>query len=258
MSERATLVIPCFDEAERLDRNAVLSLLEDPALAVLLVDDGSTDGTADILRALAAEHPGRIAWLGLDRNSGKAEAVRRGLLHALQTTPAIVGYADADFATPPAELRRLLQVLRASDAQVLLGSRVGLLGREVARSPLRHYLGRVFATVASLALRADVYDTQCGAKLFRAGPALATALAEPFASRWVFDVELLGRLLTGSASAPPMPPSAFIEEPLRVWRDVAGSKLRPAQMLGAVTDLARIGRDLARRRGARSGRDGRD
>jgi dolichyl-phosphate beta-glucosyltransferase len=176
--------------------------------------------------------------------------VRRGLLHALAATPApgIVGYADADLATPPSELRRLVALFRHTEAQVLLGSRVALLGREVSRNPLRHYLGRVFATVASLALRTDVYDTQCGAKLFRVTPALAAALAEPFSSRWVFDVELLGRLLVGSGDAAPVPASAFLEEPLLAWRDVSGSKLEASHMLVAVADLARIGRELARRR----------
>jgi len=256
MSGRSTLVIPCFDEAQRLDREAFVSLLGDATLDVLFVDDGSSDGTADVLRGLAEAYPGRIAWLGLSQNVGKAEAVRRGLLHALAAQPdppAYVGYADADLATPPDELRRLFAVLRDSDAVALLGSRVALLGREVHRKPLRHYLGRIFATAASLALQTDVYDTQCGAKVFRAGPALAAALAEPFSSRWVFDVELLGRLLTGSGDAAPVPASAFLEEPLRVWRDVGGSKLQGPHMLGAVTDLARIGWELARRRNGRKG-----
>ena len=250
MTARAVLVFPCVNEAQRLDRDAFVTLLDDPQLDVIFVDDGSSDGTGELLDALVAQHQGRIRCLVLPRNAGKAEAVREGLLHALaeRPVPGIVGYADADLATPPAELRRLVEVLRKSDAEVLLGSRVALLGREVHRNPLRHYLGRVFATAASLALHAHVYDTQCGAKLFRTSAALEAALVEPFSSRWVFDVELLGRLLTGTGDAAPLPGSAFLEEPLCAWRDVAGSKLDARHMLGAVTDLARIGRELARRR----------
>jgi glycosyltransferase involved in cell wall biosynthesis len=244
-------VIPCFNEPRRLDHAGLAELLADPELDLVLVDDGSTDETANVLHALAAREPLRTSVLSLAENQGKAEAVRRGLLHALDAAPAIVGYADADLATPPRELLRLCALLRESSAEAVLGSRVALLGRDVDRSPARHYLGRVFATAASLALGTHVYDTQCGAKLFRASRALRAALSEPFRSRWAFDVELLGRLLAGSPGVPPLPASALIEEPLREWRDVAGSKLGAGQMLRTVTDLARIHRDLARRRGER-------
>jgi len=245
---RTVLVVPCFNEARRLDGPAFSTLLEDPAIDLLFVDDGSSDDTRGVLQALAAQHTERIEVLVLDRNQGKAEAVRQGLLAALQRKPAIVGYTDADLATPPAELRRLVELLRRGEASVLFGARVALLGRDIDRSPTRHYLGRIFATAASFALGADVYDTQCGAKLFRAIPELEQALQDRFGSRWVFDVELLGRLLVGSPSAAPLPPSSFVEEPLRVWKDVKGSKLGPGQMLGAVADLAMVRRDLRRRR----------
>ena len=92
-----------------------------------------------------------------------------------------------------------------------------------------------------------VYDTQCGAKLFRATPALAVALDDRFLSRWAFDVELLGRLLTGGATRP-LPLSAIVEVPLAVWRDVKGSKLGAGAMVRSLQDLARIGVDLAGRR----------
>jgi dolichyl-phosphate beta-glucosyltransferase len=102
--------------------------------------------------------------------------------------------------------------------------------------------------VASLVLRLTVYDTQCGAKFFRATPTLAAAIADPFLSRWIFDVELLGRLLTGSASTPPLQVNQVVEEPLLSWRDVPGSKLRPGHAAIAARDMARIALDLRRRR----------
>jgi dolichyl-phosphate beta-glucosyltransferase len=175
--------------------------------------------------------------------------VRRGLAAAIEGSSAeIVGYLDADLATPPAEMHRLIDILRVGDAHVLFGARVALLGHHIERSLVRHYLGRVFATLASVALRLPTYDTQCGAKLFRVTPALADAVKEPFLSRWAFDVELLGRLLIGSASVPPIEVGSVWEEPLRAWRDVKGSKLDPRQMGKALFDLARIDRDLSRRR----------
>ena len=148
------------------------------------------------------------------------------------------------------ELPGLWAALERPGVQVAIGARVGLLGKDIHRSAVRHYLGRVFATAASLILQARIYDTQCGAKLFRATPTLAAALAQPFISRWAFDVELLGRLLAGEVGAPPLPLDAIVEVPLDVWHDVKGSKLGPGGMARTAKDLARIGLDLAWRRRA--------
>jgi glycosyltransferase involved in cell wall biosynthesis len=245
-AEQATLVVPCYNEDKRLDDAAFLALLDDRT-SLLFVNDGSTDATEARLRALAARDD-RIGVISFPKNLGKAEAVRIGLQRAHERHMAIVGYVDADLATPAREISRLLERFRSTDAALLLGSRVALLGREISRSPHRHYLGRVFASTASLLLRLRVYDTQCGAKLFRVGPALRAALEEPFVSRWIFDVELLGRLTIGAPGAPPVDVAAMIEEPLWVWRDMTGSKLRSREMLGAATDLVRVAADLARRR----------
>jgi len=125
-------------------------------------------------------------------------------------------------------------------AVVALGSRVRLLGRRIERSPWRHYLGRIFATLGSLALRLDVYDTQCGAKAFSRHPALLRALDEPFQSRWAFDLELLQRLLRDPHD--PLGARDFVEVPLRRWHDAKGSKLRPSGMARALWDVAQIAR----------------
>jgi dolichyl-phosphate beta-glucosyltransferase len=248
-TQAVTLVIPCYNEGRRLDDEALLSLLgPDDDVRLLLVNDGSTDDTGQRLAALAARRPQQIEALSLEQNRGKAEAVRRGLERALADGAAYVGYLDADLATPVPEVRRLLGVLRAGRMQVLLASRVSLLGRDIQRKPARHYLGRIFASVASMVLRLQVYDTQCGAKFFRATPALAAAVSEPFLSRWIFDVELLGRLLAGTATVAPLELSQVVEEPLLSWRDVPGSKLRPAHAAIAAKDMARIALDLQHRR----------
>lgn len=241
------VVIPCYDEAGRLALPAFAELLAG-GVDLLFVDDGSRDATGSLLAAYAATRPERVRVLPLHRNQGKAEAVRQGMLAALELGADVVGYLDADLATPPAELLRILATLQQTRAVVAIGSRVAMLGSTIERRPLRHYLGRIYATCASLLLRVAVYDTQCGAKLFRRGAALSAALAEPFSSRWGFDVELLGRLLTGAAGVPAIRPADMVEVPLREWRDVAGSKLRPGAMLRAATDLVRVGAKLAERR----------
>ena len=248
MKQQSVLVIPCFNEAARLKPSAFESLLEDPRVELLFVDDGSTDDTAGVLERFAAAHSDRIRVLTLEQNRGKAEAVRQGMGAALAGAPFAVGYLDADLATPPSEILRLLRVLYDRDAAVVLGSRIALLGRHIERSPTRHYLGRLFATLASAALSLPVYDTQCGAKMFRGSASLRAAVTEPFISKWAFDVELIGRLVRGSAGVPALDISAFHEEPLLEWHDVAGSKLSATHMARSLYDLGQIARHLRRRR----------
>jgi glycosyltransferase involved in cell wall biosynthesis len=238
MPKSVAIVVPCYNEEARLDHAELLRLAQArQELSLLLVDDGSSDGTAGALERLRAVAPERVAVHRLARNQGKAAAVREGLRLALERGAVVVGYVDADLSTPVDEILRLVRVIEASTAQVVLASRVRLLGRDIQREALRHYLGRVFATLASLTLRLPVYDTQCGAKLFRAGAALGVALEAPFRSRWIFDVELIARLAEGGPRAAPLPPAAFLEEPLRAWRDVGGSKLRARAMIRAGLQL---------------------
>jgi glycosyltransferase involved in cell wall biosynthesis len=237
MSE-SHLIVPCFNEASRLQTAEFARLVAlRPELTVMFVDDGSTDGTSLVVGALRREAGERIILHRLDRNMGKGEAVRRGLRLALERGASVVGFADADLSTPIAELCRMLDRMDAGGMAVLFGSRVRLLGTAIERQAHRHYLGRVFATFASLALGIPVYDTQCGAKLFRRTPILERALEAPFSSRWIFDVELIDRLLRGAGAAAPLVQSDFEEIPLREWRDVAGSKLRLASMVQASAQI---------------------
>lgn len=237
------IVVPCYNEAERFDGDAFTEFLSEPRVHLLLVDDGSTDATALVLRRWCATTNGRAELLSLAKNGGKGEAVRAGMRAALEAGAAVVGFADADLATPASELLRMIALLEESDCDAMIGSRVALLGVEIARHASRHYLGRIFATGVSLVLREVVYDTQCGAKVFRASETLREALDDPFLSRWAFDVELLGRLFIAGAKV--------VEVPLRRWTDVPGSKLAPAAMIRAGMDLLRIERDLRARRARR-------
>lgn len=251
MQPTVALIVPCYNEASRLDADELVRLVRSRGLLdLVLVDDGSTDGTCASLDAVAARAPGRVRVLRMERNQGKAEAVRHGLLLALEGGARVVGYADADLSTPVDELLALVDEMERDPVDVLLGSRVRLLGRTIDRHAHRHYLGRVFATVASLALRMPVYDTQCGAKLLRVSETLVAALQAPFRSRWIFDVELLARLLDGAGGTRALTPGDMRERPLQVWRDVAGSKLRLRMALWAGLEVAWL---LVRRRLAGAG-----
>jgi len=233
------VVIPCYNEATRLDFALLEELLLSPDLKLFLVDDGSTDTTLERLNEFSALHPNRVKIVALRPNGGKAEAVRRGLLTALEEGTPIVGYLDADMATPPSEMLRLLDTLKASSAKLAMGTRVRRLGADIQRSTARHYLGRLFATLASWSLSMPVYDTQCGAKAARDTATLRRALSEPFTSRWAFDVQLLDRL-TSDAKVP-YGLEALLEMPLQAWGERGGSKLSSQAMLRAGVDLVEVG-----------------
>lgn len=238
------IIVPCYNEESRLPIPAFQNYFRaNPHQRFLFVNDGSRDQTSRVLAQLAASFPQQAFVLDNAHNQGKANAVRDGLLHAIDTmSPAFIGYWDADLATP-LDCITPMALLLEQDPKLwmVLGSRVRLLGRRIVRKPARHYLGRIFATVASLVLQLPVYDTQCGAKLFRVSPRTRLLFAERFASKWVFDVEILARFLTlppGPDKAPPE--DAIYEFSLPRWEDVDGSKVRPKDFITAFLDIAGI------------------
>jgi len=237
------IVVPCYNEASRLRGDEFTEYLEGTHdISVLFVNDGSTDETLLVLRRIESQMPARIHVLQRPVNCGKAETVRAGMLHALGNgARGYVGFWDADLATPLEAIDDLLGLfLTHPDVDIVLGSRVKLLGRDIERLAVRHYLGRVFATCASTVLGLPIYDTQCGAKIFRVTPDLESILQEPFSSRWIFDVELLARFLQLSATDPEKARRQIYEFPLHRWRDVPGSKVRPFDFLTAAKELLAI------------------
>ena len=237
---RTVIVVPCYNEAARLDKDELRRFLDEEHISLLFVDDGSTDNTREVLSAFAATKSDRISLLPLDPNRGKGEAVRQGMLLASQSEAQLVAFVDADMATPVDEVIRLARIASDSDAFAVIGSRIKHLGTKIDRNARRHILGRAFASAASLALETGVYDTQCGAKFFKNTPLLAHVLNEEFHSRWAFDVELLGRVIVEDGS--------IIEVPLQRWVDVPGSKIGLRSMLKAGVDLVQIRSHLKRRR----------
>jgi glycosyltransferase involved in cell wall biosynthesis len=250
-----TMVVPCYNEQFRLEIGVLQAFARAGGMRLLFVDDGSVDNTAEVLADLAACCPsGAVEVLQLPSNLGKGEAVRAGLRDAITWGSEIVGYFDADLSTPPSEVQRLVAALAGRpDLDVVIGSRIARLGSTIERTARRHLLGRLFATMASVALGCKVYDTQCGAKVFRVTPALTVALQRSFRSAWAFDVELLGRLLTGGPSVPPVGVLAMVELPLNEWTETGGSHLRVGAMAGAFADVCRMAgqrqcRRISRRR----------
>jgi dolichyl-phosphate beta-glucosyltransferase len=239
------LVVPCYNEADRLDPSAFIHFVTThPAVQLVMVDDGSVDDTADVLERIRSAAPGAVKVIRLAVNVGKAEAVRAGILAAAAENPAVVGFFDADLATPLEAVDDFLAVLHTRPlVEFVLGSRVLLMGRDVKRHAWRHYLGRVFATAVSHALDLPVYDTQCGAKMLRLNADTGTLFATPFRSRWIFDVELIARYLRlPVAAGQPSRRDRIYELVLPAWHDKPGSKLHWYDFARAIVDVGNVWR----------------
>ena len=235
---KTIVVVPCYNEAERLDVHIGAAVTAEH-VSLLFVDDGSTDQTAEAIKQAIARTPHRL--LQLEVNRGKAEAVRAGMTAALEENADCVGYWDADGATPFGVINDFVDVMqRRPDLHLLMGSRVRMLGRRIDRRTARHYGGRVIATIVSLILRLPVYDTQCGAKLLRATPELTRALAAPFTSRWLFDVELIARIRQENGWSPDAAENHINEYPLMQWRDVGASRIRLRDFVLLPFDLLKL------------------
>jgi glycosyltransferase involved in cell wall biosynthesis len=242
---RTWIVVPCYNEADRLDAAVFEAELDRrPDLTFLFVNDGSRDATAGILNGIARRHV-RAEALHLERNGGKAEAVRQGMRHAC-TRPEVefVGFWDADLATPLGEIEEFERTLdRRADVEAVFGARLPLKGRQIRRRKIRQMLGGVFSCAASLCLGGRFVDTQCGAKLFRASGELYHVLERPFLARWIFDVEIVARWrqLRSFLGESPIEERIF-EQPLDAWHEVAGSKLKSGDFGKAALELASIWR----------------
>lgn len=159
-----TIVIPAYNEEKRLPSNLekvlAFALAQPYPTEIIVVDDGSTDGTVPAVRPFAERYP-RLRLLE-NAHRGKAYTVRTGMLAA---TGKRVLFTDADLPTPLEELPKLFAAMDAG-YDVVIGSREGLGARRVGEPWYRHFMGRVFNLVVRLVTLPHFQDTQCGFKLF--------------------------------------------------------------------------------------------
>lgn len=241
--DEVIITVPCYNEGKRLDLAAFQAFADaHPGVGFLFVNDGSTDSTSEVLKTLCETNGSCFRVHDLPKNVGKAEAVRIGIGKACEFNPKYVGMWDADLATPLKEIPRFCEILDTlPDVQMVFGARVRLMGRTIERPAARHYLGRFSATLISWALRLPIYDTQCGAKMFRVTEGLPRLFHQSFLSSWIFDVEIIARFI--SANSGTVPAEAIYELPLNEWRHKGGSKIKAADYLIALWELGLIRRN---------------
>jgi len=235
------LIIPCYNEEVRLSIESYESFItKNPHFTLFFINDGSTDQTLSILKQFSNQCLDNIIVLSLEANSGKAEAVRRGVQKALShQSYDYLGYWDADLATPLSEIPRFEKIIQEESSWVVLGARIVRAGAHIERIWYRHILGRSFATMVGVATGLPIYDTQCGAKFFKQDIAKLILNTE-FISDYLFDIELFMRLKRKFGEA------VFLENVyelvLKKWEDVSGSKVRLIDFLKAPLELYKITR----------------
>lgn len=236
------VVIPCYNEEKRLRTDIFINeLIKNPSLTLLFVNDGSKDNTIAVIRSICMSNPARALCLSLGKNGGKGEAVRAGMLYLVESgVYDAIGFWDADLAVPLSEIRNFVDIFKSNpNVQGVIGSRVHLAGRLIERVHLRHYLGRLFATVMCWTFGFEVYDTQCGAKLFNK-KVIKHVLQEPFCSRWIFDVELIIRISRLAFLRDKNKwlhyDSWLYEMPVREWRNISGTKRSLSAYIVAISD----------------------
>ena len=238
--QKVCLIIPCYNEEKRLKEKIFTDFLQrNEDLTLCFVDDGSIDRTLDILNSMKKNNNEQVIVLHLDQNSGKAEAVRTGVLHTVELNLfKFIGYWDADISTPLDELRYLLEPFsKRGSVLFVLGSRIKRLGSVINRKTMRHITGRIFSTFSSVLLKLPVYDSQCGAKVFRSEIS-RILFKDAFVTKWLFDVELLARLRNHLGEKKNL--EACVEVPLNTWVEVDGSKLSFRYLIKVPFDLLKI------------------
>lgn len=237
---KTTIIIPCFNEAKRLNTDSFRSSGSIINYNILFVNDGSSDDTKKMLKTICLNHPKTFFYLNLSQNVGKAEAIRHGVNYLLkEDSVEYIGYLDADLATTLESMDDMVTFLDSSSQfKAIFGIRLKRLGVEVHRSPIRHFLGRIFATVvSSVLLRLPTYDTQCGAKVFHKD-FCQYVFSQKFKSKWFFDIEILLRLKHKFGKNFVI--NQIYEYPILQWFEEKGSKIGFLTYLFSPFELIKI------------------
>jgi dolichyl-phosphate beta-glucosyltransferase len=232
------IVIPCYNESNKFLFQQYSDFMEEyPDSLLCFVNDGSSDDTLDVLTTLRKKHPGQVEIISYEKNLGKAEAVRKGILHCNNNFEyPYIAYLDADLAVSLPECYSLTKYLK-EDIIFCFGSRLSKVGSVIERKLSRFLIGRFIATIISEMLALKVYDTQCGCKLFTKEIS-ALLFANPFISRWLFDVEIFFRFLGLYGHEASL--TKMIEVPVAKWIDRGGSKVKLTYFISLWVDLYKI------------------
>ncbi len=230
------VVIPCYNEAERLmSEEFERFALENLGYHLCFVNDGSTDNTLEILKQISKGNEGNISVYNCERNGGKAEAVRQGMLHmAKDAQYDYIGYLDADLSTDFSDFDELVRTLEDSQFQIVSGSRISRMGADITKESARKIISKSINLIIQRILGMPFKDTQCGAKVMKR-ELVGKMFDKTFVTKWLFDVEIFIRMrkLFGRKQAI----ASICEQPLNRWIHADGSKLSYRDSIRIVLQL---------------------
>ncbi len=233
------VVIPCYNEEERLLSTEFLNFIDkNSGYHLCFVNDGSKDNTLEVLNDLRKGRENFITVYDCEKNGGKAEAVRLGMLHmAKHEDLDYIGFLDADLSTDLVDFDDLVSTIENSDFKIVSGSRISRMGANITKESARKIISMTINFFIRKILSMDFKDTQCGAKIFRKD-VIETSFGEKFVTKWIFDVEIFKRVTAvyGIEKAK----SFICEQPLKRWIHADGSKLSMKDSVKIVFQLAQI------------------
>ncbi|SIS90123.1 Glycosyl transferase family 2 [Zobellia uliginosa] len=233
------VVIPCYNEEDRLSGPEFKAFAhKNLGYHLCFVNDGSTDKTLEVLQELRKGHESNISIYNCEKNGGKAEAVRQGVLHMIKDEQLdYIGYLDADLSTDFRDFDDLVKTLENSQFKIVSGSRISRMGANITKESARKIISMTINMIIQTILGMPFKDTQCGAKIMDREIA-STMFNKKFITKWLFDVEIFMRMRKhyGKEEAKRI----ICEQPLKRWIHADGSKLSMKDSVKIVGQLAKI------------------
>ncbi|SFR68597.1 response regulator [Maribacter stanieri] len=233
------VVIPCYNEEERLLGKEFRDFAHNNlGYHLCFVNDGSTDKTLEVLEELKKGNESNISIYNCEKNGGKAEAVRQGMLHMAKDSQLdYIGFLDADLSTDFRDFDDLVETLDQSDFKIVSGSRMSRMGADITKESARKIISMTINLIIRTILRMPFNDTQCGAKVMDRS-VVPLLFEKKFITKWLFDVEMFIRMRKhyGKVEAKKL----ICEQPLKRWIHADGSKLSMKDSVKIVGQLAKI------------------
>jgi len=239
------VVIPCFNEAKRLNTSFFLKLIEQIDCTLIFIDDGSTDGTDEILRSKFSDLSIDAQIITFLSNTGKATAISKGLEVALKLNKKFLVFCDADSSISIEDIEKLYRHIKQNDnCDLVSGARVPLSGSDVVRKDFRKWIGRIVATLVSEMTHIAVYDPMSPLKIYRLERFHGIENFKP-RTRWLGEVELMFFVFKANKDL-----FTIDELAINFWRDKEGGHigLRSSMVLTRdFIELRKVIRSLGRK-----------